>query len=149
MSLRLLCAATLAMAIASPVLAADAAKPAAKPAYLIVDHSVEAVMDKATAMAVWDSKFDDKLELRLKKLYPVMKWGFISQVEGGFTADKTCVVTARATMVPRAIKVLKFVPTKGATTFDAKTGLDQAGCKALAKAKLEEAIDSMTSSLVK
>lgn len=152
MTLRLLTAALLATAAATAAQAADA--PAAMPAkgapkYLIIDRSSEAVMDKATAQAEWAKQIEAKGGRRLAKLYPVGKWGFISQVEGGFTADKTCVVAARAMLVPRAGKALQFAPDKIATTFDAKTGADAAACKALGAAKLAEAVDSVLSSLVK
>ncbi|MEK8051937.1 hypothetical protein AACH10_16920 [Ideonella sp. DXS22W] len=151
MMLRLLTAALLATVTATAAQAADtpAKAPKAAPKYLIVDRSSEAVMDKATAEAEWAKQIEAKGAKRLAKLYPLAKWGFISQVEGGFTADKTCVVTARAMLVPRAGKVLQFVPDKTATVFDAKAGADAAACKALGAAKLGEAIDSVLSSLVK
>lgn len=158
MTLRLLTAALLAIAAATAAQAAQAAdlpadtmaKPArGTPRYLIVDRSSEAVMDKAAAQAEWAKQIDAKGGKRLAKLYPVGKWGFISQVEGGFTADKTCVVAARAMLVPRAGKVLHFAPDKIATTFDAKAGVDAAACKALGATKLAEAVDSVLSSLVK
>jgi hypothetical protein len=128
--------------------AATGASLAATPAYLTLDHSSAVLIDKAGADAVWKQQFDGKL-LHLAKLYPVGKWGFVSQVEGGFSADKACVVTARAMMLPRSGKNLVFKPFKSAMVFDSKAGVDQAGCQALAKAKLAEAIDAVTSSLVK
>lgn len=145
MKLRLLSAAAL-FAVSAATAHAAAAKA---PAYLIVDQSSEAVMDKGTAQAEWGRQIEAKGAKRLAKLYPVGKWGFLSQVEGGFTADKTCVVSARAMLVPRAGKLLQFVPGKTATVFDAKAGADAAACKALASAKLAEAVDSVLSSLVK
>lgn len=153
MTLRLLTAALLAPLAATAVTAAQAADaPAKAPAaakYLIIDRSSEAVMDKATAEAEWSKQIEAKGAKRLAKLYPLARWGFISQVEGGFTADKTCVVTARAMLVPRAGKLLQFAPDKSATVFDAKPGIDAAACKALGAAKLGEAVDSVLSSLVK
>lgn len=151
MTLRLLTAALLATVAATAAQAADtpAKAPKAAPKYLIVDRSSEAVMDKATAEAEWTKQIEAKGAKRLAKLYPLAKWGFISQVEGGFTADKTCVVSARAMLVPRAGKVLQFAPDKTATVFDAKPGIDMAACKALGAAKLGEAVDSVLSSLVK
>lgn len=145
---RLLIAALLATTAATAAQAATASdKPATR--YLIIDRSSEAVMDKATAEAEWAKQIEAKGAKRLAKLYPLGKWGFISQVEGGFTADKTCVVSARAMLVPRAGKVLQFAPEKIATVFDAKTGADAAACKALGAAKLAEAVDSVLSSLAK
>ena len=121
---------------------------AAPKAYLTVDHSTEAVMDEATAQSVWVDKMPAQLNKRLFKLYPTPRWGFVSQVEGGFTADKVCVITARAMLMPRSGKVLSFKPSKTATAFDAQAGATQAQCKALAKAKLGEAIEAVLSSLV-
>lgn len=157
MTLRLLTAALLAITATTAATAAPAAPTPDQPAkparaaarYLIVDRSSEAVMDKATAEAEWVRQIDAKGAKRLAKLYPLAKWGFISQVEGGFTADKTCVVTARAMLVPRAGKALQFAPEKTATVFDAKAGADAAACKALGAAKLAEAVDSVLSSLAK
>jgi len=121
---------------------------AATPVYLVMDHSTEAVMDKAGALAVWREQHDDKRLKRLAKLYPVAKWGFLSQVEGGFTADKACVITARAMLVPRSGKRLLFVPTKTATAFDHQPGATVEQCRALARAKLGEAIVAVDSSLI-
>lgn len=144
MKLRLLSVAAL-----FAVTAATAHAAAKAPTHLIVDQSSEALMDKGAAQAEWARQIEAKGAKRLAKLYPVGKWGFLSQVEGGFTADKTCVVSARAMLVPRAGRVLQFVPNKTATVFDAKAGADAAACKALASAKLAEAVDSVLSSLAK
>ena len=141
MKLPLLLAATALVTLVSPTFAAT-------PAYLTLDHSSELALDKASAQAVWHAHLDDKLVKRLAKLYPVGKWAFLSQVEGGFNADKLCVITARVVLVPRAGKSVLFTPQKKATAFDAKPNLDQAQCKDLARAKLDEAISAVTSSLV-
>lgn len=122
---------------------------AAPRAYLILDHSSDALMDEATAQALWKDKLPAKVTKRLFKLYPTPRWGFVSQVEGGFNADKVCVVTARAMLMPRTGKSLAFKPSKTATAFDAKPGATQAECSALAKAKLGESVDAVLSSLLK
>ena len=93
----------------SPALAAP------PPAYMTLDHSTETLMDAKSAKLLWESV----LSARLAKLYPPKKWGFISQVEGGFNSARTCVITARAMMVPRSGKTLVFAPMKTATAFDA------------------------------
>lgn len=122
---------------------------AAPAKYLIIDHSSEALIDKAGALAIWRSQVDAKTQARLFKLYPVAKWGFISQVEGGFTPEKACVVTARALMVPRvAGDRLVFKPAKSATAFASQAGATQAQCQELAAAKLKEAIAAVGSSLL-
>ena len=134
--------------LAAALLMSGSASFAAAPAYLILDHSTAALLDKPAALAVWKAQIDDKLMNRLVKLYPVGKFGFISQVEGGFTADKTCVVTARAMMVPRSGKSLLFKPSQSATAFDARSGATLAQCQALAADKLQEAIAAVGSSLI-
>jgi hypothetical protein len=123
------------------------AKP---PQYLIIDHSTEAVMDKASALATWKTQMDQKRVDRIAKLYPVGKWGFVSQVEGGFTPDKACVITARAMLVPRIVNSrLVFKPEKSATTFGTVANATLEQCKALATDKLKEAITAVDSSLAK
>jgi len=84
------------------------------------------------------------------KLYPPSKWGFVSQVEGGFTADRICVVTARVMLAPLTVTngvILR--PVKRATAFDAKPNASNEECKAMARSKLKEAAAGVVSSLVK
>ena len=118
---------------------------AAPKSHLTLDHSTASLMDKPTAAALWQRH----LTARVVKLYPVGKWGFISQVEGGFDENKACVLTARAMMVPRSGKNLLFVPTQSATTFATQAGATAEQCRALAKTKLDEAIIAVRSSLLK
>ncbi len=140
----LLCAALLA---SSMTLGAGVAQAAA-PVYTTMDRSTEALIDKATAQAVWKEQLTAKVTPRLHKLYPTGKWGFLAQVEGGFTESKICVVTARAALVPRrTMGGLTFKPEKMATTFDAIPGATNEQCKALAKAKMTEAVKSVIDSL--
>ncbi len=122
---------------------------AAPPVFTTVDRSSPAVMDAATAKAVWQETLSDaNFTKRLAKLKAPSKWAFLSQVEGGFTESKTCVVTARAALVPRAGKNVVFAPDKMATAFDAQPNATQDQCKALAKAKLGEAVKAVASSLI-
>lgn len=120
---------------------------AAPPAWVIVDHSTETLIDRASAKALWNKA----LTARVAKLYPPRKWGFASEVEGGFNAAKTCVVTARAMMMPVTVggKFLRFKPEKTATAFDALPGATQDQCKQLARDKLEEAIGAVVGGLTK
>ena len=134
--------------LAAALLAGASTLHAATPTYLVMDFSTEALMSKSDALAIWKNQLDDKQLKRLNKLYPVSKWGFVSQVEGGFTADKICVVTARAMLVPRSGKALVFKPNKSSTAFDAKANASLVDCKALAAVKLKEAIASVDSSLI-
>lgn len=138
----------IAKLLAAALFAAVSSTFAAAPAYMVLDFSTVAVMSRDNALAIWKSQFDDKQNKRLNKLYPVSKWGFVSQVEGGFTDDKTCVITARAMMLPRSGKSLLFKPAESSTAFGAKAGATLDDCKALASAKLKEAIVSVGSSLV-
>ena len=127
------------------LLAGTGPAQAARKGHLTIDHSTASLMDKTSAAALWQKH----LTARVVKLYPVAKWGFISQVEGGFDENKACVLTARAMMVPRSGKSLLFVPTKSATTFATQAGATTEQCRALAKTKLDEAIVAVRSSLLK
>jgi len=92
----------------------------------------------------------DAIPASVWKLYPPSKWGFVSQVEGGFTADRICVVTARVMLTPLTVTngvILR--PVKRATAFDAKPNASHEECKAMARSKLKEAATSVVSSLVK
>lgn len=140
---------TVRFLVAAMLAGASSIALAAPPAYLMVDQSSAALMDKAAAQAAWQAEMPAKLTKRLFKLYPTGRWGFITQVEGGFTQAKACVVTARVMLVPRAGKVLQFVPNKAATAFDSLPNATQDQCRDLAKAKLDEAITAVLSSLVK
>lgn len=136
--------------IAASLLFPASAAFAAPPQFLIIDHSSEVVMDKAAALAIWKDQVDAKLTARLNKLYPVSRWGFVSQVEGGFTDEKACVVTARVMMVPRITgSRLVFKPSQTATTFGTQAGATREQCKALAGSKLREAIAAVGSSLIR
>jgi hypothetical protein len=117
---------------------------AAPAAPLTLDHSSPTLIDKPTAMALWKGAMSAKMA----KLYPVGKWGFVSEVEGGFDDAKVCIVTARAMMLPRSGKALVFQPSKTATAFGMQAGASQEQCRGLAKAKLGEAISALRSALV-
>ena len=122
------------------LLAAPLAR-AAPPAYLTQDHSTDFLMDGATAKALWG----ENIPQRLRALYPPKKWGFASEVEGGFNDARTCVVTARAMILPLSAsgRHMMYVPAKVAGTFDSipNATLDQ--CKELSRRKLREAIQAM------
>jgi len=143
MKIRLACLA------AAPLIALAATAHAADPVYKTLDHSSEGLMDKAAAQAVWDELLAGKT-VKLNKLYPVRRWGFVSQVEGGFNQGKTCVVTARAMMLPLTAtgRSMLFRPSKTATAFDAVPNATREQCNDLAKAKLKEAAQGVLSSLI-
>jgi hypothetical protein len=130
-----------ATALLSIGLLAASPAHAAPPAYIVQDHSTDYLMDEATARALWG----ENVPLRLRTLYPPRKWGFASEVEGGFNEAKTCVVTARAMILPVSTtgRHLMYVPAKVAGAFDSipNATLDQ--CKQLSRRKLREAIQAM------
>ncbi len=134
-------------AIATLATLVSTAAFAVGPDYLFVDKSSAALIDAATAQ----SMFTDATTKRLAKLYPPNIWGFATQVEGGITPNATCVVTARVMLLPRNnprnTKLLLFKPDKMATAFDAKPQSTEQQCREVAKVKLQEAIDALTSSL--
>ena len=125
------------------LLMGSAALAAPPPPYITVDHSTETLIDAKAAKALWEPV----LTARLARLYPPKKWGFITEVGGGFNPAKTCVITARAMMVPRSGKTLVFAPMKTATAFDALPNATQEQCKDLAKTKLKEAMQGSVSEL--
>lgn len=136
--------ATLCLACAPHAMAADA-KPAPKKRVLL-DLSSEALIDSATATAV----VGDAIPAAVWKLYPPRKWGFVSQVVGGFTADRICVVTARVMLAPLTVtNGIIMRPAERAAAFDAKPNATEDECKAIARAKLLEATEAVVSSLVK
>lgn len=120
---------------------------AAPPKTVFIDHSTDTVMDEATAKAI----MAQGITPRVLKLYPASKWGFVSQVSGGLMANSTCVITARVMMMQLTptLKALLFRPEKTATTFDALPNASAEQCKQLAKTKLQEAVQSVSSSLIK
>ncbi|HJV68627.1 hypothetical protein [Ideonella sp.] len=139
----------LACLLATPLLALAAhAAHAADPVYITLDHSSDGVIDKASAQAVWNELLAGKV-VKLNKLYPTKRWGFVSEVEGGFNQGKTCVVTARAMMMPVTVgKSLVFKPNRTATAFDALPNATREQCQDLAKAKLKEAASGVLSGLM-
>ncbi len=117
---------------------------AAPAIYLTVDHSSAGLVDAKSAQALWKSTLPDKLV----RLYPVAKWGFVTEVEGGFDDAKVCVVTARAMLMPRQGKLLVFRPAKTITTFGSQAGANPDQCKALAQSKLRESVEAMRAALL-
>lgn len=127
---------------------ASAAVAAPTP-YMVTDHSSEPLMSKAEAVRILQAQVDDSQRVRVRKLYPASKWGFVTQVEGGFTPDKICVVTARVMMVPRSMGGrLVFAPKESATTFAAQPGATVEQCRAVAADKLTEASRALLTSLI-
>ena len=141
---------TLALSAGLAFSATSGATPAPKPVALktnFIDHSQASLIDNAGAKAVLAANISAKV----LKLYPANKYAFVSQVEGGLTSAKACVVTARVMLLPvtSAMKAPLFRPEKTATAFDMQAGATADQCKALALDKLKEATLSVVSALVK
>jgi hypothetical protein len=121
---------------------------AAKPKPMSVDESGSFLIDNATSEKLWK----ENTPARVVKLYPPRKFRFVSDVIGGFNDSKTCVVSARAMLMPviflpiQGTKIL-YAPIKSAGAFDAVGGLDRDKCQELARTKLKDAIQSLTSAL--
>ncbi|MDO9353624.1 MAG: hypothetical protein Q7T55_08010 [Solirubrobacteraceae bacterium] len=112
------------------------------------DQSANFLIDAPTAEKIWK----EHTPARVTKLYPSKKFRFVSEVTGGFNEGKTCVVTARAMLLPVVLlpvqgSKLVYAPIKSATAFDAAPGLSREQCQELARGKLKEAVQSVTASL--
>ena len=136
----------LKIVLAAIVIAGAAPARAAPAPYLTLDHSTEILMDKATAQTLWTEGLP---AARLARLYPPKKWGFVSQVEGGFTDAKVCVVTSRAMLLPRSGKTLVFKPHRTATAFATLPGASQQQCRDIARVKLKEAVAAIVAPLLR
>ena len=121
---------------------------AAPPKPMSLDDSASFLIDGATAEKIWK----ENTPARVSKLYPQRKFRFVSEVTGGFNDKKSCVVTARAMLLPvvflpvQGTKVV-YAPIKSATAFDAVDGLSRDQCQAVARGKLKEAVQSLASAL--
>ena len=131
------------LAAAVLLLAGASIAQAAPATYITMDHSSEMLMNAATANSLWK----DNLPAALKRLYPVGRWGFASEVSGGFDDAKVCVITARVLLLPRSGKNLVYRPEKSATAYGSQASASPDQCRALAKAKLGEAMASMRAAL--
>ena len=132
------------IAAASNVRAADTT--AAQKKHVLLDLSSETLIDAASARSL----VGDAIPASVWKLYPPRKWGFFSQVSGGFTADKICVVTARVMLAPLTVtNGIIMRPEERAMAFDAKPNATQEECKAIARAKLQEATEAVVAGLVR
>lgn len=136
-----------ATAAATAFTGAALAQPVREAKSLLLDESSEVLIDAVSAKKL----LEEGIPAKVWKLYPEGKWTFLSQVEGGFTRDGVCVVTARVVLLPRtdAVRAVLWRPKQKATAFDAKAGASPDQCKALARDKLKEAIAGVVSSLVK
>jgi hypothetical protein len=127
-----------------PLAFASAAAFGAAPNYQFIDKSSPALIDEAGARAAFREIADE----RLAKVYSPSRWGFVTQVSGGMTPSNTCVVTARVMLLPRnnprPTQLLNFKPERMATTYDALPNATVEACRALARQKLDEALQAIT-----
>ncbi len=147
---------TFTLMLATGAFAATPADPAAskpqkptKPTKPIsIDQSGSFLIDSATSEKLWEAN----LPARVKALYPVRKFRFVSEVGGGFNEAKLCVVSAHVMMLPvvrlpiQGLKAI-YAPIKSATAYDAVPNLSREQCQALARSKLKDAIQSVAAAL--
>ncbi len=109
--------------------------------YVTVDHSTELILNKDALKTIWEEAIPGKVA----KAYPPKKWGFATIAEGGFTANKTCVVAARVMLLPLGVngKTMLYKPQKTTSTFDASPTATKEQCSDMAQSKLKEAIHAM------
>lgn len=133
----------------SVLLLSTAAQAQAQVKTNFIDHSNNVLIDEATAKAV----LGENIPAKVWKIHSPRNYTFVSQVEGGLNAAKTCVVTARVMVLPltAAMKAPMFrpLPKLTATAYDAAANSSTDQCKALAKDKLKEATLAVVSSIVK
>jgi hypothetical protein len=136
-----------ALLVCATALVMSSSAGAADPKTNFMDHSNDTLIDAAAAKAV----MDENIPAKVWKLYPARKYTFLSQVEGGMTANKTCVVSARVMLLPLTATVgaVLMRPQKTATAFDAQPNSSTDQCRALARDKLKEATGAVVSALVK
>ncbi len=128
-------------------MAAWAVEPKVGPKTNLMDHSNGTLIETSAAKAL----MAENIPARVWKLYPARKYTFLSQVEGGMTANKTCVVSARVMLLPLTATVgaVLMRPQKTATAFDAQPDSSTEQCRSLARDKLKEATAAVVSALVK
>lgn len=129
--------------ISAFLFASNANAAAAAPKFKIKNNSPAVLINDAAATTVWTENLPEKLA----KVYPVKKWGYLSEVNGGFDDHKMCVVAARAMMVPVSGKNFIYEPRKLAATIGTQAGATPEQCSALAKAKLKEAVHAVVAAL--
>ena len=136
------------LAVALMLATSAFAAPPKPPKPISVDQSASFLIDAATSEKLWEAN----TPASVKKLYPTRKFRFVSEVGGGFNESKTCIVSARAMMLPvvrlpvQGLKAI-YAPIKAATAFDAVPNLSREQCQELARAKLKDAIQSVASAL--
>ena len=107
-------------AVLIPALLLSMTAWAAGPKTNLMDHSNSTLIEAEAAKAV----MAENIPAKVWKLFPARRYVFLSQVEGGLTANKTCVVTARVMLLPLTATVgaVLMRPQKTATAFARRNG---------------------------
>ena len=115
----------------------------------LLDHSNSNLIDAAAAKQV----LIDNIPARVWKIHSPGAYAFLSQVEGGLNAQRTCVVTARVMVLPLTgtlnVPMWRPQPKMTATAFDAQPNSSSDACKGVARDKLKEATLAIVSGIVK
>ena len=115
----------------------------------LLDHSNSNLIEPDAAKAV----LTDNIPARVWKIHKPGDFAFLSQVEGGLNAQRTCVVTARVMLLPLTgtlnVPMWRPLPKMTAPAYDAQVNSSTDQCKALAKDKLKEATLAISSGIVK
>lgn len=137
----------LPLLLVAPLLAWTAVSSAAPPKINLVDHSNGLLIGEADAKSVVAANIPPAVW----RIYPASRFAIASQVEGGMTADNTCVVAARVMVLPvtPTARAVLFRPQKTATAFGAAPNSSSEQCRAMARVKLKDATASVVSAIVK
>ena len=115
----------------------------------LLDHSNSNLIEPDAAKAV----LTDNIPARVWKIHKPGDFAFLSQVEGGLNAQRTCVVTARVMLLPLTgtlnVPMWRPLPKMTATAFDSQQNSSSEACKVVAKDKLKEATLAIVSGIVK
>ena len=146
---RLAVVVTLMLATSAFAIDPKPAKTSKPPKPISVDQSASFLIDPVASEKLWA----ENIPAKVRKLYPTNKFRFVSEVGGGFNEGKTCIVSARAMMLPVVRLPIQgpkaiYAPVKSSTAFDAVPNLSREQCQELARTKLNEAIPSVASALV-
>lgn len=133
-------------AVLIPALLLSMTAWAAGPKTNLMDHSNGTLIETEAAKAV----MAENIPAKVWKLFPARRYVFLSQVEGGLTSNKTCVVTARVMLLPLTATVgaVLMRPQKTATAFDAQPDSSTEQCRSVAREKLKQATAAVVSDLV-
>jgi hypothetical protein len=95
----------------------------------------------------------DNIPARVWRIHSPGSYAFLSQVEGGLTSQRTCVITARVVVLPLTgtlnVPMWRPVPKMTATAFDSQANSSTEQCQGVAREKLREATLAIVSGIVK